>query len=64
MENKENNIENIKKPKRWWKAGRRPTGIKRKKIMFSCQPEEEEIIRQNAEKKGLTLSKYIISMCI
>lgn len=44
------------------KAGRPATGIKRIFVSVSCQPNEAEFIKQMAQKRNKTISKYILDL--
>lgn len=44
-------------------AGRKKLETGRVCFQVSCQPSEEKIIREKAEKAGLSLSKYVVQ-CI
>ncbi len=45
-------------------GGRKKTETGRVRFQVSCQPSEEKIIREKAEKAGLSLSKFLVELAL
>lgn len=45
-------------------SGRKKLETGRVRFQISCQPSEEKIIREKAEKAGLSLSKYMVQCAL
>lgn len=45
-------------------SGRKKLETGRVRFQVSCQPSEEKIIREKAEKAGLSLSKYMVQRAL
>lgn len=46
------------------RSGRKKIESGRVRFQVSCQPSEEKILRENAEKAGLSLSRYIVKSLV
>lgn len=45
-------------------GGRKMTETGRVRFQVSCQPSEEKIIREKAEKAGLSLSRFLVDLAL
>lgn len=45
-------------------GGRKKSETGRVRFQVSCQPSEEKIFRENAEKAGMSLSKYMVACAL
>lgn len=45
-------------------GGRKKAETGRVRFQVSCQPSEEKIFRENAERAGMSLSKYMVACAL